>query len=229
MEKITKPCKPDNKKCIFTEGINYFTTAETSIWGTGDKETLELLDKEEIKGKWLNLAAGDGRYNLNLLKKADFVVASDVDESALSKLYHTTPEKYRTKLETKVFDITKPFPFDDASFDGIFCAGTLHLFPRDVFRKIVFEIDRILKSNGKIIIDFATDIKRVSPNGKLIVFGDEPQYTLDEAKEILKEVFKKYKIKIQELQVFEEEFKAADPPYKFSCKGILLVAEKVIS
>jgi len=226
MEKVTKPCKPDNKRFIFTEGINYFTTGETSIWGTGDNETLELLEKEEIKGKWLNLAAGDGRYNLNLLKKADFVVASDIDESALSKLYHTTPEKYRARLETKVFDVTKSFPFDNASFDGIFCAGIFHLFSRDIFRKIFHEMDRILKSNGKIIIDFATDIKRVSPNGKLIVFGDEPQYTLEEAKELLKEVFKEYKIRIQELHVFEEEFKAASPPYKFSCKGVLLVAVK---
>lgn len=226
MEKVTKPCKPDNKRCIFTEGINYFTTGETSIWGKGDKETLELLEKEEIKGKWLNLAAGDGRYNLNLLKKADFVVASDIDESALSKLYHTTPEKYRSKLEIKVFNIIKPFPFDDASFDGIFCAGILHFFSRDIFRKIFCEMDRILKPKGKVIIDFATDIKRVSPDGKLIVFGDEPLYTLEEAKELLKEVFRKYKIKIQELEVFEEEFKAANPPYKFSCRGVLLVAEK---
>lgn len=226
MIKITKPCKPDNKKCIFTEGINYFNTGETSIWGEGDKETLEFLDKEEVKGIWLNLAAGDGRYNLNLLKKAGSVVASDIDESALSKLYYKTPEKYRLKLEIKVFNMTKTFPFSDASFDGIFCAGVLHLFPRDIFRKIFYEMDRILKPKGKIIIDFATDIKRISPDGKLIVFGDEPQYTLDEAKELLKDVFKKYKIRIHELQVFEEEFKAADPPYKFSSKGVLLVAIK---
>ena len=69
-------------------------------------------------------------------------------------------------------------------------------------------------------------ILRVSPDGKLIVFGNEPQYTLDEAKKLLKEVFKKYKIRIQELKVFEEEFKASNTPYKFSCKGVLLVAEK---
>jgi ubiquinone/menaquinone biosynthesis C-methylase UbiE len=226
MKKITKPLIPKESKHIFTEGINYFKTGKISIWGTGEKKTLELLKKEEIRGKWLNLAAGDGRYNLNLLDKADFVVASDIDESALSKLYHTTPEKYINKLEIKTFDITKPFPFDDNSFDGIFCAGILHLFPTDVFRKIFYEMDRILKSRGKIIIDFATDIKRVSHDDKLIVFGDEPQYTLDEAKKLLKDIFKKYKIRVQELQFFEEEFKAANPPYKFSCKGVLLVAIK---
>jgi len=227
VEKITKPLDAKDKAGIFTEGINYFVTGENSIWGKGDKETLEFLDKEEIKGKWLNLASGDGRYNLNLLKKANFVVASDIDESALSKLWHTTPEEYRNKLETKVFDIVKPFPFEGNSFDGIFCAGTLHLFPVEVFKKIIKEIDRILKPGGKIIIDFATDIKRISSEGKLITFGDEPLYTLEEAKILLKELFKDYKTMINELSVFEEDFKACNPPYKFTCRGVLLVAEKV--
>jgi len=44
---------------------------------------------------------------LNLLKKADFVIASDIDESALSKLEQNTPDKLKQKLRTKVFDITK--------------------------------------------------------------------------------------------------------------------------
>ena len=84
MKKITKHHKPEEDEYIFTEGINYFETSKVSIWGTGDKDTLELLKKVEIRGKWLNLAAGDGRYNLNLLEKADFVVASDIDD-CLSK------------------------------------------------------------------------------------------------------------------------------------------------
>ncbi len=226
MEKVTQPCKPDEKRHILTEGINYFKTGKSSIWGNGDEETLKLLEKEQIKGKWLNLAAGDGRYNLNLLSKADFVVASDIDESALSKLYHTTPERLRSRLETKAFDITKPFPFENDSFDGIFCAGTLHLFPKNVFRRISCEMDRILAPGGKVIIDFATNIKRISPEGRLIVFGDEPQYTLGEAKELLKDLFRKYKVKTRELRVFEEEFSAANPPYEFSCRGVLLVAVK---
>lgn len=217
---------PDEGKRIYTEGIDYSKTGETSIWGTGDKETLELLEKEEIRGRWLNLAAGDGRYNLILLEKADSVVASDIDEGALSKLYHMTPEKYRNRLETKTFDITEPFPLADDSFDGIFCAGILHLFPPDVFGKTSYEMGRILKPKGKAIIDFSTDIKRTSPDGKRIVFGDEPQYTSDEAKELLRKAFEGYEIRIQELQAVEEEFNAANPPYKYSGKGILLVAVK---
>lgn len=75
------------------------------------------------------MAAGDGRYNDILLKKADKVVATDIDESTLSKLYHNTPDKLRDKLETKTNDLTEDFPFKDESFDRIFCTGTLHLFP----------------------------------------------------------------------------------------------------
>lgn len=225
MKKIIKPYKPREDKYIFTEGINYFETGKVSIWGTGDKDTLKLLKKIEIRGKWLNLAAGDGRYNLNLLKKADFVVASDIDASALSKLWHNTPEKYRTKLDTKVFDITKKFPFENNSFDGVFCTGTLHLFPKEILRKIFLEIDRVLKSNGRVIIDFATDIKRISPDGKLITFGNEPLYTLEEAKTTLKNLFKNYEVKMYESEVIGD-FQKANSPYTLNCKFIIVIADK---
>lgn len=200
-----------------------------SIWGKEDEETLELLDKTEIRGKWLNLAAGDGRYNNVLLRKADEVVASDIDKNALNKLGDTTPEKYRSRLQIKVFDITKRFPFNDNTFDGVFCVGTLHLLPKHVFREIFNEMNRVLKPNGKIIIDFATDVKRISPEGKAVTFGDEPQYALNEAREILKDLFKNYEIETYESEVSEELLKGVNPPHTFSCRFILLIAKKLKS
>lgn len=225
VRKITKPTKPEEEKYIFSEGINYFTTGKASIWGLGNKDTLQLLKKIEIRGKWLNLAAGDGRYNLNLLEKADFVVASDIDASALSKLWHNTPEKYRAKLDISVFDMTKKFPFKNNVFDGIFCTGTLHLFPREILKNIIAEIDRILKPSGRVFIDFATDIKRTSPDGELIIFGKEPLYTLKNAKMVLRNLFKNYKIKMYESKLIEH-FEAAKPSYILNCKLIILIADK---
>ena len=222
---VTKPLKPREDKYIFIEGINYLETGRTSIWGSGDKDTLEILKDVEIHGKWLNLAAGDGRYNLELLKKVDSVVASDIDESALNKLWHNTPERYKPKLETKIFDISKKFPFGDNSFDGVFCTGVLHLFPTNVFRKIAYEIDRVLKPHGRAIIDFATDIKRVLPKGKLIRFGDEPGYDLNKASALLKRVFSNYEIRMYKSKV-SEKMKMGNPSYKFSCNFILLIADK---
>lgn len=226
MKKITKPLLPDEKKFVFTEGINYFEMNKKSIWGTGDKFTLGILRKMEIHGKWLNLAAGDGRYNSILLRKVNSVVASDIDKCALSKLWNNTPEKLRTKLSTEIFNIIKKFPFDNNSFDGVFCTGTLHLFPTPMFKKIIAEIDRVLKPNGRAIIDFAADVRRISAEGKLITFGDEPCYKLGEAKVLLKDIFRKYNIQVRTSEVPEEDFTNSNPPYKFSCKLILLVADK---
>ena len=225
MDRITKPTKPKEDTFVFTEGIDYFTTGKNSIWGIGDKDTLQLLKKTKIRGKWLNLAAGDGRYNLSLLEKADSVVASDIDESALSKLWHNTPKKFQSKLKTKQFNLTKKFPFEDKSFDGVFCTGTLHLFPKDIFQKIISEIDRILKPNGRVIIDFATDIKRTSPSGKLITFGKEPLYTLEDAKNTLKNLFRNYQTEQHDSEVVED-FEAANPPYTLNCKFVILIADK---
>jgi ubiquinone/menaquinone biosynthesis C-methylase UbiE len=196
-----------------------------SIWGKGDPDTLELLKRTKIHGKWLNLAAGDGRYNLNLLKKADLVIASDTDKKALKKLWHNTPKKYQSKLQIKVFDLTKRFPFKDDSFDGVFCTGTLHLFPKKTLPQILKEINRVLKKNGKVIIDFATDIKRISFGGKFITIGKEPLYKLQGARNILEKLFNNYKIKIYESEVRPEIVKAKTP-YKFGCKFIILVADK---
>jgi len=151
MKRATKLCIPEEDKYIFTEGIDYSKTGETSIWGPGDEDTLRLLKNTEIHGKWLNLAAGDWGYTSNLLKKADFVIASDIDESALNKLWQNTPKRYVKKLETKVFNITKSFPFENNEFDGVFCTGTLHLFPKNILQIIFLEINRVLKPHGRII------------------------------------------------------------------------------
>ncbi len=223
--KVIKPCIPKEERYIFTEGIDYSKTGKASIWGKGDKDTIELLKKIEMKGKWLNLCAGDGRYNLELLQKADFVLASDIDESALSKLWHNTPDKFKTKLQTEVFDVTRRFPLENKSFDGIFCMGVLHLFPKDILEQIIAEIGRILKPSGKVIIDFCADLKRTSLEGKPLTFGKEPLYTLKDAKIVLKTLFKEYKIKMYASESIDH-YKEANPPYTMDCKFIILIADK---
>ncbi len=225
MKMIKTPYPPDEARYKFTEGLDYSKTGPDSIWGAGYDKTLGLLKRIKLHGKWLNLAAGDGRYNLNLLKKADFVVASDIDESALSKLWHNTPKEYKKKLDTKAFDMTKKFPFEDSEFNGVFCTGILHLFPKEVLKKVVFEVNRILKSHGTIIFEFPANIKRISKDGKFIKFGKEHSYTVDEAKRTLRNLFKGYKIEMYETEAWED-FKEAKPPFKFSWTVVGFVAEK---
>ncbi len=227
MKKITKSCPVDEKEYIFTENINYFDTGKQSIWGKGDKETLKLLNKEQIKGDWLHLAAGDGRYNLILLKKADSVIVTDIDASTLSKLWHYTPERYKPKLKVKIFNLIDKFPFKDNSFDGVFNTGTLHLFPPKIARNIFKEIDRVLKPDGKVIIDFAVDVKRTKLfDRKPYIIGKRDDYTLIEGKTFLKNVFNNYKLKIIESEPITEIMKEANPAYILNCKFLLVVAKK---
>ncbi|UCD03767.1 MAG: methyltransferase domain-containing protein, partial [Candidatus Woesearchaeota archaeon] len=216
--------KPSDKY-VFIQCKNYALTGKDSIWGPEDPNVLEVLEKEEIKGKWLNLAAGDGRYNLGLLKKADEVLVTDIDKNALEKLRKNTPEEYLSKLKIKVFNIIEEFPFEDRSFDGILCTYTLHLFPREIFRKIFSEIDRIIKPDGKIVIDFMTDIKRTKLNGEAYILSGAPHYAQEEAEELLKEVFSNYFVKIRRSSN-SKNFEKTDPPFRATFKGVLLVAKK---
>jgi ubiquinone/menaquinone biosynthesis C-methylase UbiE len=131
---------------------------------------------------------------------------------------------YLLQLDMKI-DYFLTESFEDKSFGGVFCTGTLHLFPKKILQKIISEIDRILKPNGRVIIDFATDIKRTSPDGKLVTFGKEPLYTLEDAKNILKKLFRNYQIELQDSEVVED-FEAANPPYTLNCKFVILIADK---
>jgi ubiquinone/menaquinone biosynthesis C-methylase UbiE len=223
---VTRPHKPNDGKYVFTEGIDYFQAGKDSIWGNGDADMLKLLERTSINGKWLNLCAGDGRYSSDLLKKVDSLTVSDIDKGALSKLQFNLPKRYQSKLRTRSFDVTRQFPFKDQSFDGVFCTGTLHLFPRKILRQIFIEINRILKPSGEVLLDFATDIKRTSSSGELVTFGREPAYTTVEAKAFLKELFQGYKVKMQMSTVLND-FQRANPPYTLNCKFVILTAQKV--
>lgn len=218
--------KPNEQENIFTDSLDYANTPDNSVWGTEDKATIDLLESVNIPGKWLNLCAGDGRFNNHLLIKAKEVIAVDIDEGALQKLTRITPEALRHRLTTKAMNVAKPFPFDDNTFDGVFCAGTLHLFPKSIFKNIFSEIERVLKHGGRIIIDFATDIQRTYPDGSLWIIENEPNYTLDEALIFLKDVFKEYTINIITAKVEPEKVKLDDKEYIFSSNFILVDAIK---
>lgn len=231
--KYTAPTISNPKKYIFTENLNYFTTGNKSIWGRGDLDTLNYLNSLSLslslKGTWLNVCAGDGRYNNILLKTADKVIASDIDKSALSKLWYLTPLKLRNNFTMKQFNIVNKFPFPDRFFNGVFCTGVLHLFPRKILLERIFaEFERVAKKRGRIIFDFATDVKRVYPNGKLhLGYGNEPQYKFDEALEFVKNYFSAYKINIIESSVHDDLTKTPNLGYVFSCRYFLVDIRKV--
>jgi len=195
-------------------------TRQDPIWGTGDELTLKVLSKLKLKGKWLNLAAGDGRYVPELLSKVSSIVATDINRKYLNKL------RGKKRVQTKVADLTKKFPFKNDFFDGVFCTGTLHLFDKKVLESVFSEMDRVLKPKGKLIIDFATDIKRSLPSGKLKRYKDEPKYKLKPAKQMLKTLLKGYSVKLYESEWVDDL--TQQPMFGYISNGyfILVVADK---
>ncbi len=204
--------------------------SKDSTWGEGEEITLETLKTENISGKWLNLAAGDGRYVNSLLKKVNHLVLADIDQGEINKTIETLTEDEKKKIEVSIFDMTKEFPLEDGSFDGVLCTGTLHLFGQEDLKSIFKEITRILKPSGKLIIDFATDVKKILQDDNSVPLDNRPDYTLDykgaDIKELLEDLLKGYETRFQQSE-FEDDLTNIQN-YGFKAKGkfFLVIAKK---
>lgn len=56
--------------------------------------------------------------------------------------------KSKVKANPVIFDITKPFPFDDNSFDVVYAQLVLHYFNDQEMSEIIEEIERVLVPGG---------------------------------------------------------------------------------
>lgn len=224
MVKNIKPLLPDESRCIYSEGIDYSQTGKETIWGTEDPAMVRILAECKIGGEWLNFCAGDGRFNDKLLSIADSVTATDIDPGALDKLTRNTDPKLATKLRVITCNATEALPFGDSNFDGIFCTGTLHLFPKDIFLRIKKELERILKPDGTMLFDFSTDIKRIREDGSLYTVAGEPLYTMSEATALLQEAFLDYELYLESDSVEPEAVHVRGEKYYFSANYLAVRA-----
>jgi SAM-dependent methyltransferase len=223
--------KSNINKYIFTEDLDYSQTPKQSIWGAGDPETVRVLKKliseKKIFGKWLHFAAGDGRYNNLLLQPVNKIVVTDIDKNALDKLQRMTPKELSAKLFIQVQNITKPFPFKNNTFDGVFNTGTLHLFSPFILELIIQETNRVLKSNGLFVFDFATDVKRIREDG-MMVGRSNIAYSKLTAETLLSGILKKlgFETQFMACRVPPEKVTSGDGTYTFSCNYWLIIAVK---
>ena len=175
-----------------------------SKWGNEEIETLEVINNAGFLGNVLDVAAGDGRFLNKLLSNSNYVTAVDIDKNELVTLRDNCPKEYLSKLKLDVIDITKRFPYQENTFDTIFCTGTLHLFDKKTISSILEEMKRCLKSNGVLIIDFATDIKRLDNNGNEVIFEGEGSYSTEEAISLFNELINDLSLNIQ-VATFKED------------------------
>ncbi|MEM4331048.1 MAG: class I SAM-dependent methyltransferase [Candidatus Pacearchaeota archaeon] len=111
------------------------------------KEVIEFL--KEKKGKVLDLGCGSGR-NFIESKRIEFY-ACDFSEEMI-RLAKEKAKKEKMKVVIKKMENNK-IPFEDNFFDYILCIAVLHCIPKEEERKkIIQEMKRVLKKEGKILL-----------------------------------------------------------------------------
>lgn len=225
--KVEVPVPRNTEKFIFSEGKNYFAVGPESIWGKEGPAVLKFIDDAGVKGIWLNLAAGDGRYCKRILKESERLVAADIDPGALSKAWHRMSKSERSRLDLVVLNLTQRLPFPGNCFAGVFCIGTLHLFKKEILTSVFREMDRVLGAEGKVIMNFGTNIRRIMPNGQELIYPNEARYRLEDAQEFLEESFRGFRTRFFVDAPEPIPFMNANPPYTYSSSIILMLAEKL--
>ncbi|ASJ17542.1 methyltransferase [Thermococcus chitonophagus] len=130
-----------------------------------------LIKYMKRKGKVLDLACGVGGFSFLLEDHGFEVVGIDISEDMIARA-----KRYAQERESKVEFIlgdAKNLPFNDRDFDYvIFIDSLVHFTPLEL-NQVFKEVRRVLKPDGKFIIQF-TDLRELLPRLKeSLVVGQE--------------------------------------------------------
>jgi len=113
------------------------------------KWVLQFFPKE---GKILELGAGQGRDTRFFASHGYGVVSTDFSNTALGYNRKKLPDKLKKKINIQQLDLSKPFPFEDNSFDAVYSHLSVHYFDDEVTNQIFSEIYRVLRPGGMVAI-----------------------------------------------------------------------------
>jgi ubiquinone/menaquinone biosynthesis C-methylase UbiE len=106
-----------------------------------------FIESEFKKGaKLLHAGCGTGQVDQDIIAKFD-LTALDISGKALN-LYKTFNGEKAKLMKASIFKI----PTKDKSFDGIYNLGVMEHFTKEDNEKILIELARVLKTNGKIVL-----------------------------------------------------------------------------
>lgn len=132
----------DNYWDTYYNGKNIDSIDKSDNW-------LARYDDSIYRGKSvLDLGCGAGTNIDFLLRKCDSVSAADFSEPAIKLLRENC--EYDS-VSVFCFDMREIFPFKDGNYDIVIADLSLHYFDRSETRKILSEINRILKQRGKLM------------------------------------------------------------------------------
>ncbi len=148
--------KEKSKKNFDAKADNYFNTWDgkySKLMYAGVLEKINLKPFASI----LDVGCGTGAILSVVVTQNIHVAASGIDIS--EKMIEKATEIMAGKAELIIGD-ADDLPWNDSSFDLVICNSSFHHYPEPL--KVLIEIRRILKSNGRIIIadPWWSDLKR---------------------------------------------------------------------
>ena len=157
MEKLTKLAWDR----VFKKEGKFFLKPEKDV-----RKVAKFFEKERVK-KILDLGCGSGRHLIFLAKRGFDAYGIDIARHGI-KIAKDWLKKERLKANLKVGDIYKKLPYKNNFFDAIISIKTLHHGKIGEIRKLIKEMQRILKLDGLIFITVRKEVaKKYIPKEKL--------------------------------------------------------------
>jgi MPBQ/MSBQ methyltransferase len=117
----------------------------------------QLLNLIEIKNnaKILDIATGTGTYLLEVLKRGGIGYGIDISSKMIDQLKRKIESRgLKNRMGKVITGDAEKLNFLDNFFDIIICIGMFDYYSLDQSKIFLKEIKRVLKRNGKIILDF---------------------------------------------------------------------------
>ena len=112
----------------------------------------EILKYIPKNSKILELGAGQGQDTRYFASEGHHVTSTDVSETALKMSSDKLTDHLKERVKFQEIDMTQKLPFDDESFDVVYAHLSFHYFTFKESARILFEISRVLKEKGLLIM-----------------------------------------------------------------------------
>lgn len=121
-----------------------------TIWNEPSIESFYLLNRWENKKDFLDLGCGLGRHSLLFALNDYKVDAFDISDSSIEYVNNLKKE-FNVEINTKQGDMLT-LPYEDNSLNSILCYNVISHTDTEGFKKVLNEINRILKKDGECYI-----------------------------------------------------------------------------